>query len=451
MPGNERKFSLTFYGAAREVTGACYLFESGDRKILIDCGLFQGSRVAEERNHKPFPFNPKEIETVILTHAHLDHIGRVPKLVKEGFKGKIFSTAATRDLAEVMWHDAARLEGREDEPLYGEADIKTTMGLFQTLAYYEPVYIEKDLSFQLVSAGHILGSAMVRLAVGERVLAFSGDLGNEPSVLLPSRSSISEANILVVESTYGNKVHQHIEDRTLLLERAIEDVVAKKGSLMIPVFATERTQEILFVINEMLVKKRVPDVKVFVDSPLAIRSTKVFERYPASYRPEIQELFKKHPRLFQFKLLKFTESVEESKKINDTPPPKIILAGSGMMSGGRILHHAKHYLPDPASILIFVGYQAAGSMGRRIIDGAKEVNIHGEKIEVRAEGRVIDGFSAHADQEQLLAFVDEARDYLQRVFVVHGEQDAALNMTQMIRDRLGITAEAPSYGEKFDL
>lgn len=447
----DRKFSVTFYGAAREVTGACFLFESGRRNLLIDCGFFQGSREAEDRNHEAFPFTPADIEAVILTHTHLDHIGRMPKLVKDGFRGKIFSTPATRDLAEIMWYDAARFEEKEKTPLYTNQDIETAMGLFQTLSYYEPVYIEKDLSFQLLSAGHILGSSMVRFQVGKRVFVVSGDVGNEPSILMPSRSSVSGANILLVESTYGNRLHQNIKNRTLSLERAIEDIVARRGVLLIPVFATERTQEILFVVNELLLRKRVPDARVFVDSPLALRSTKIFERYPDNYRPDIQELYKKHPHLFQFRLLKFTETVEESKAINDVPPPKVILAGSGMMSGGRILHHAKRYLPDPNSIILFVGYQAAGSLGRRILDGVKDVKIHNETVMVRAESRVIDGFSAHADQDQLLSFIEESREYLKKVFVIHGEPDAALNLVQTIQDRFGISAEAPSYGEKAEL
>ena len=447
----DKKFSISFYGGAREVTGSCYLLETDSHKLLIDCGMFQGHREADKKNHADFPFDPASIEAVILSHAHLDHIGRTPKLVKDGFRGKIFSTASTRDLAEIMWKDAAHIESEENAPLYGDSDIELAMTLFQTLSYYEPVYIEKDLSFQMLSAGHILGSSMVRFQIGNRVFTVSGDVGNEPSVLMPPRSSASDTNILLVESTYGNKTHQHIENRSLLLERAVEDIVARKGALIIPVFATERTQEILHVINEMLVQKRVPDVKVFVDSPLAIHATKIFERYPDSYRPEIQELYKKHPHLFQFKLLKFTESVEESKAINDIPPPKVILAGSGMMSGGRILHHARRYLGDPKSIILFVGYQVSGSLGRRILDGAKEVKIRGETVPITAEARIVDGFSAHADEEQLLFFVEEARDSLQRVFVIHGEPEAAFNLMNMIQDRFGIPAEAPEYGAKFEL
>jgi metallo-beta-lactamase family protein len=257
--------------------------------------------------------------------------------------------------------------------------------------------------------------------------------------------------MLVVESTYGNKRHQHNADRKLLLERAIEDAASRKGVLMMPAFATERTQEILFEINEMFHFKRVPAMPVFVDSPLAIKATAIFSQYPAFYNSEIQKLARKHPHLFEFKNLKMTSSVEESKAINDVAPPKVILAGSGMSSGGRILHHEKRYLPDPNSILLITGYQAAGSLGRRLLDKAREVKIHGQAVAVRAETRVIDGYSAHADEEQLLAFVDEMRDNLERVFVVQGEPAAALGLQQAIQDRLGVPAVAPVYGERFEI
>jgi metallo-beta-lactamase family protein len=268
---------------------------------------------------------------------------------------------------------------------------------------------------------------------------------------MPPRVSIPETNVLIVESAYGNRLHKHVQDRGLMLERAIEDVVARKGTLMLPVFATERTQEILYEINEMMEFKRVPAIPVFVDSPLAIKITDIFSKYTDYYRDEVRTLAKKHPHLFQFKNLKFTASVEESKAINDVPQPKVILAGSGMSSGGRILHHEKRYLPDPNSILLVTGYQAAGSLGRRLLDKKSEVYIYGEPVAVRAETRVIDGYSAHADEAELFTYVDEMRDNLERVFVVQGEPDAALSFQQTIRDRLGVPAVAPVYGERFEL
>ena len=453
--------SLSFYGGAREVTGACYLLEIGSPstgsgqstrtlKVLVDCGMFQGCEDCDFRNHQKFSFDAASVDALIVTHAHIDHIGRIPKLFREGFRGPIYATAPTRDLAAILLDDAMNFFQRGEGELYSASDLAGALALFRPIAYGEPADLG-GVSLTLREAGHILGSAFVHLDVGGKVVVFSGDVGNAPSVLLPRRASIPEAHVLVIESTYGNKRHQHTGDRTLMLERAIEDVAARKGTLMIPVFATERTQEILFEINEMLQFKRVPPMPVFVDSPLAIKATAVFAAYPGSYLPEVQELYRKHPHLFVFKNLTMASSVEESKAINDVPPPKVILAGSGMSSGGRILHHEKRYLPDPNSLLLITGYQAAGSLGRRLLDRARQVKIHGEAVEVRAETRVIDGYSAHADEEQLLTFVDEMRDNLERVFVVQGEPDAALGFQQAIQDRLGVPAVAPVYGETFEL
>ncbi len=445
------KVSLSFYGGAREVTGACYLLEAGGKKLLIDCGMFQGCEDCDFRNHQPFPFKASEVDAVILTHAHVDHIGRLPKLFREGFRGQIFGTPPTRDLAEILLEDAMNFFKAGETELWSERDLGETLKLFHPLAYGEEISLGQGVSFKLLNSSHILGSSFVRLDIGGRIFVFTGDVGNVPSILLPPRSSIPEAEVLVVEATYGNKRHKHTEDRRLMLERAIEDAASRRGVLMLPVFATERTQEILFEINEMLQFKRVPAMPVFVDSPLAIKATKVFAKYPDYYLESVRELYRAHPHLFEFKNLKFTPSVAESKAINDVPPPKVILAGSGMSTGGRILHHEKRYLPDPQSILLITGYQGAGSLGRRLLDHTKSVKIHDETFAVRAETRVIDGYSAHADEEQLLAFVDEMRDNLDRVFVVQGEPAAALGFQQAIQDHLGVPAVAPIYGEQFEL
>ncbi len=452
------KIAISFWGGAREVTGACYALEAGDKKILVDCGMFQGCDDCDLRTHQPFSFKAAELDAVFITHAHIDHIGRLPKLWREGYRGPIYATAPTQDLAKIMLEDAMSFFHHGQE-LFSNDDLTQTLALFRPTGYGEDVPIGDGISGRFLESGHILGSAFVRFAVGDpstssergKVIVFTGDVGNDPSILLPRRASIPEANILVIESAYGNKRHKHTHDRTLMLERAIEDAAARKGTLMLPVFATERTQEILFEINEMLQFKRVPEMPVFVDSPLAAKATAIFTKYPAYYRNEVQELHQKHPHLFEFKNLKFTESVESSKHINDVPAPKVILAGSGMSTGGRILHHEKRYLSDPQSILVLTAYQAAGSLGRRLLDHAPEVKIHGERVPVRAEVRVIDGYSAHADEEELFAFVDEMRDNLERVFVVQGEPASALGLQQVIQDRLGVPATAPVYGERFEL
>ncbi len=449
------KITLSFYGGAREVTGSCYLLEFEGHKILVDCGMFQGARFAEERNCQNFLFDAAEIEAVFLTHSHMDHIGRLPVLYKRGFRGKIYSTPPTRDLAEVMLEDGLFIlkkeaEHHHEEPCYAKEEVESVMGLFQPKPYYEIIAIG-SANFKFLNAGHILGSAFVRIEYGGKNILFTGDIGNDTSVLLPHSDVFTDINTLIIESVYGDRVHKYKESRALLLERAIEDTVSRGGVLMMPIFATERTQEILFEINEMLEYKRIPSVPVFVDSPLAIKATEVFEKHPEYYNEAARTRFENEKHLFEFKNLKFTLTKEESMAINDIKPPKIILAGSGMSTGGRIWHHEERYLGDPKSILMIVGYQTAGSLGRRLLQKTKEVMIRGQMIEVRAEVRVIDGYSAHADQEKLMKTVLDTRDSLEKIYVIHGEDDAALNLAQLVKDRYGVSAEVPTFGQKVEL
>lgn len=441
---------LSFHGATREVTGACYLLDTGTQKILIDCGLFQGAHECSMLNFDPLGFDPKSIDALIVTHAHLDHVGRIPKLVREGFSGKIYSTPPTRELARYVLEDALSLARREDKALYESADIEKTFLLWEEINYGKKVEIG-DIAFIAHEAGHILGSAIIELSAEGKKFLFTGDLGNVPSVLLPPPHAPSGTEYLIIESTYGNRNHETAEERSLKLERAVEDVAGQGGTLLIPAFATERTQEVLHLLNEMLHFKRIPEVPVFVDSPLAAKVTFVYEKYPRYYREEIQKLYREHPHLFQFGELKFTQTVEESKKINTVPGPKVVIAGSGMMSGGRVLHHALRALPDPRSMLLIIGYQAAGSVGRRLLDGERKVKIYGEEVDVRAEVRKINGFSAHADNPQLFAFVETNRDSLKHVFVVHGEEAQALHLAQEVKDHLGVSADAPLPHQEFSL
>lgn len=442
--------NITFHGGAGEVTGANHLLETSSGKFLIDCGMFQGSRQFDDLNFNSFEYNPADIDALFVTHAHVDHVGRIPKLVAGGFKGRIISTAATRDLARILLEDTMHLEKREDKELFTSDDLDHAFELWDAVAYYEEIHI-KGISVELRNAGHILGSSFIFIQAEGKKILFTGDLGNVPSILLPPPDEPGEIDYLVIESAYGNRVHESASDRLLQLERAVEDTAARGGTLMIPAFATERTQDLLHAINEMFQLKRVPEMPVFVDAPLAIRITGVYEQYRDYYRDEIKELYRNHPHLFQFKRLKFTETVEESKAINDVHVPKMIMAGSGMMNGGRILHHVRRYLSDPRSILLIVGFQGAGSLGRRLIDGEKIVKIFGETISVQAEIRKISGFSAHADNPQLFSFVASARSTLKHVFVVQGEEAQSLHFSQQIKDNLGILADMPRLQQTFEL
>lgn len=441
---------ISFHGGAREVTGACYLLEVGELKFLVDCGLFQGSHECAELNFETFKFKPAEIDFLLVTHAHLDHVGRIPKLVREGFTGKIYSTAATKELAALILEDALGIAKRENQELYSPTDLAKTLQQWEGVPYRK-ILENKGIKFQFKEAGHILGSSFLELWPEDKHWLFSGDLGNTPSILLPPPDRFKDIEYLVIESTYGNRTHEGADERTLKLERALEDVTSRGGTLLIPAFAAERTQDLLFLLNQMLLFKRIPEIPVFVDAPLAIKITYVFEKYVGYYKEEIRQLFKEHPNLFRFKKLRFTSTVEESKNINDVPSPKVIMAGSGMMSGGRILHHARRYLPDPKSILLITGHQAAGSLGRRLLDGGTTVKIFGEEVTVRAEVRKINGFSAHADNPQLFSFAESNKDNLKRVLVVQGEEAQALHLAQEIKDRLGVPADAPVLYEKFVL
>lgn len=441
---------ISFHGGAREVTGACYLLESKKTKILADCGLFQGCDECSDLNFKPFVFNPKRIDALLVSHAHLDHIGRIPKLARDGFSGTIYSTAPTKELSLLLLDDALGIAERQGMKLYEKKDIDSAMRLWKTVSYGEEFEIGA-VRATLNEAGHILGSSLLEIRTEDKHLLITGDLGNAPSILLPEPKEFRDVSHLVIESAYGNRTHEDAKERTLLFERAIEDTASRGGVLMIPAFATERTQDILFLLNEMLLFKRIPEIPVFVDAPLAIRVTGIFERYASFFKKEIQDLFTEHPHLFRFKKLVFTNSVEESKAINDILPPKVILAGSGMMNGGRILHHARRYLSDPKSILLFVGFQPAGSLGRRLIDKTPVIKIFGDEVRVQANIRTIHGFSAHADNPQLFSFISATRDALKKVFVVQGEEAQALHLAQEVKDRLGIDAVAPTLYDEFSI
>ncbi len=451
---------LHFYGGARSVTGANYLLEDKDIKILVDCGLVQGVRHAEEKNYEDFPYNPKDIDYLLLTHAHIDHTGRIPKLYKDGFRGKIITTKATKDLAYYILSDSQKILEKEakryrQEPLYSKKDVEDSLKLAEGVEYGEKINLGKGVACRFRDAGHILGSAIIEVwfknGKSSKKIVFSGDLGNPPVPLLKPTEFIDKADYVVIESAYGDRLHETKEQRKDLLENAIEDTVNRNGVLMIPSFAMERTQEMLYELNALVENGRVPKAPVFIDSPLAINLLGVYKKYPNYYNKKAIYLIKSGDNLFKFPGLTFTKTVEESKRINEISPPKIIIAGSGMSTGGRILYHELRYLPDPNSAILFVGFQVAGTLGRRILDGEKSVKIFGEDVPVRAEIRSIPGYSAHADQKMLADWINKIKRPIKHVFVVQGEESAELALVQIIEDHLGVEASAPTLNESVDL
>ncbi|MDA1334464.1 MAG: MBL fold metallo-hydrolase [bacterium] len=446
---------LTFYGGAQEVTGANYLLETdGGAKILIDCGLFQCPGFCRSLNQDKFEYDPAEVDALFVTHGHIDHLGRVPKLVHEGFKGKIYSTPPTKDFGAIMLEDSMGILGKEAErekrkPIYDLNDVEATKKLWEGIPYGESV-TTKDVTVTVRNAGHILGSAIYEFKVADKKLVFTGDLGNTPMPLLPPPDKVTGADYLVIESAYGDREHEDITERKGKLEGAIEDVVKRNGTLIIPSFALERTQEILFELNDLVENGRIPRVPIFIDSPLAIKATTVYKKYENYFSKSAQNIIKSGDDLFKFPGLHMTLKTEQSKAIKDQKGSKIILAGAGMMHGGRIVHHAREYLPGKDNMILFIGYQAAGSPGRRILEGEKEVRITGEMVPVRAEVRKIRGYSAHADTNALFEFIQNNAETLKKVFVVQGEAKASLFLAQRARDHLGLDAIAPELGYSFE-
>ncbi|MBI5077874.1 MAG: MBL fold metallo-hydrolase [Candidatus Yonathbacteria bacterium] len=447
---------LKFYGAAGEVTGSNHILEGDGVSIMIDCGFFQGVKVCDDKNNDKFPYNPAAIDAVFVTHAHLDHVGRIPKLMNEGFKGKIYSTPPTREIAKLMLEDTLRVIAREakvdgHEPLYREDAVEKAFVHWEAIPYDKEIVFKDDLRVRFRDAGHILGSAMIEMTHNGKKLIFSGDLGNSPSPLMPDTALLSDVDFLVMEAVYGDRVHENLLERANRLKEVIEETVARGGVLMIPAFSIERTQDLLFELNEMVEGKKIPEIPVFVDSPLAIKVTKVFEESKAYFNKEIQDTIRGGDDIFKFPKLRFTERSQDSIAIKDVPNPKIIIAGSGMSNGGRIMHHERNYLSDPKSTLLFVGYQAVGTMGRALQEGMKSVRIFDEDVLVRAKIVTIQGYSAHKDMNALLEFVTAVGDSVKKIFVVHAEMGAGLFFAQRVRDYLGIDTRVPKSGDVVEI
>lgn len=443
-----RTSTIGFYGGVGTVTGANFYLDTGKLKLLVDCGLIQGDRFAQSENSEAFAYDPSSIDVLLVTHAHADHIGRIPKLVHDGFKGVIYSTIPTRDLAAVMLRDAYKVMQYESTKLnipvlYEEKDIDAALAKWKTVTYDETLDLGDEVSAVFRDAGHILGSATITLSRGDRHIVFTGDLGNVPQPLLNPPVMPTGYHYLVMESVYGDRSHEEVEERSALLLGYIKDVVESKGTLIIPAFSLERTQGMLFEINNFVETGLIEPVPTFLDSPLAIAVTELYRGHTTYLKTAVQEQITAGDNIFDFPKLSFTRTASESSEIHKTPGPKIIIAGSGMSHGGRILAHEQRYLEDPNTTLLLVGYQTVGSIGRLLQDGARRVRIMGDDVRVRARVATIRGYSGHADRDALVDFVAQGGEAVEKIFVTMGEERASLFLVQRLRDYLGVNAAMP--------
>lgn len=450
------KAKIGFYGAVDSVTGNNFYFEAQGKRIMIDCGLYQGAKYADERNHENFQINPADIDFLIITHSHIDHVGRIPKFVKEGFQGKILSTKPTKRLADLMLHDTVNILAHEAmsegvPPIYEERDVYEAMKLWSTVEYYDTYDLADNLSFTFHDSGHMLGSAMVRIKLGSDEMVFTGDLGNSPTPLIRDTDSIEGVKYLLMEAVYGDRNHEDRSTRKENLRKAILESVGRNGTLLIPAFSIERTQELLFELNEMVEHHKLPTVKIFIDSPLAIKATSVYRDSEKYFNKEVQHIIKSGDDVFRFPNLFFTETRGESMGIWDYHGPKVIMAGSGMMNGGRIMHHFRHFAGDPKTAILLAGYQAVGTVGRRLLDGERTIRMGEDDIKIKAKVSVLNGYSGHKDLDHLLEFVETGSKSLKKVFVAIGEPHSTMFLAQRINDYLGLNAVVPELGSTIEL
>ncbi len=446
---------LSFHGAAREVTGSCFLLtakdaDGRDRRLLIDCGMFQGERMCGDKNMVPFGFAPSEIDAVFVTHPHADHTGRLPKLIKEGFAGPITMTHPCKALTKVVLDDAFHImtENAEkcgDEVLYSREDVDALEERTTGVGYHEQIDVAPGISVMFHDAGHVLGSAFISVeAEGKRVV-FSGDVGNDHVPILPDTEAISRADVVICESTYGHRVHEPPTERAAKLRQAVEETINAGGVLLIPSFSIERTQELLYELDLMLHSFKT-NVPVFLDSPMAIRATEIYRHFKEYLRFDASILSEPDRDFFSFPNLRETLRVDESKAINEVKAPKVIIAGSGMMSGGRIMHHLIRYLPDPKSRVLIIGYQAYGTLGRKIYEGAKSVKIFREDVVVKAGVAAIGAFSAHADMNKLTRWLHPEDGVIpKKIFLVHGDPEAKEVFATHLRHELKTEVIIPEF------
>lgn len=471
---------VTFLGATKTVTGSNFLVEGAGKKFLVDCGLYQGSNKDEEKNNEPFLYDPKEIDFMILTHAHIDHSGRIPLLYNDEFRGPIYTHKATMDLCSIMLPDSGHIQEQEAEwknrkrvrqgkniviPLYTAEDAEKCMEIFKPVNYDEIIEITPEIHVRFNDAGHMLGSAIVEIWINEngkdKKIVFTGDIGNNDIPLLSSPTMIENADYLVMESTYGGRLHNRNDEKANMFLKIVSETLEKKGTVVIPSFAVGRTQEILYEINNLKSDNTTEEFKkeydnlmkalVYVDSPLAISATEKFKENMNLFDEETQELIQSGDNPLEFPGLQFTRTADESKSLNEMEEAAIIISASGMCEVGRIKHHLKHHIWNPNSTILFVGYQAPGTLGRRIVDGAKTIKIFGEEIAVNARIEYIEGYSGHADQEWLMNFIYSFITKPKHIFLVHGEPEGQEILKEKILKETNIPVIIPDFGEVYEL
>ena len=464
---------IGFHGGVGEVTGSRHLLEAEGLKVLLDCGLFQGHRKEALAKNRDIPIDPAGVDAVLLSHAHVDHCGNLPLLVKKGFKGLIYCTEATLEITAIMLRDSARLQeadaaffnkiharqGSKEtiEPLYNEADVDACLALFSPRPFMAWAELSDKVRFRFHNAGHVLGSAMIEVEAktpkGVRRVFFTGDLGRRKSLLMDPPDVPKTVDYLLIESTYGDRNHDPVDRVESLIKTVVDRAVAEKGKILIPSFALERTQEIIFVLEKMIRRGQIPLIPVYVDSPMAINITEIFSRHldGFSFSPEFKDYVAKEGDPFDFKAIRYVRTALESQALNDKKGPMIILSASGMCEGGRILHHLRNNLDKDTTTVLMVGYQAQGTLGRRLQDGAKKVKIFGLEHEVWARVETLYTFSAHADQGDLMWFMKSLDPRPRKIFLVHGDPSDRAALKELLRAE-GITrVECPEYGDVFDL
>jgi metallo-beta-lactamase family protein len=459
--------NLTFCTGVGTVTGANFLLEVGERKLLIDCGLVQDERVGAVQNKESFQYDPKAIDVLLVTHAHLDHVGRIPKLIKEGFHGVIYSTSQTRELAQIVLNDAVRLLAQEaikegEEPLYSSEDVSNAFSFWKIIDYHTLTEIIPGISIYSKDAGHILGSAMIEIKIKNTdfgiksekdttSILFTGDLGNSPSPLLRDTEEIGNVDYMIMESVYGDRNHEDKEGRDNQFRKVIIDTINRGGTLVIPAFSIDRTQVLLYELNNMTETGKIPEVPVFVDSPMATLATQIYSESTNLFNDNVQSQIKRGDNVFSFPKLKFTSTQWESREIESVTGPKIILAGSGMSIGGRVIGHEEKYLGDQKSTILLVGYQTPGSIGRQLADGNKKIKIYRDTYKVKAHIETLYGYSAHKDSNHLVEMVANTEKKPKKIFVAMGEFGASMHLAQRLNDEVGAKAMVPERLKKYTL